>query len=1092
MKYNIMNFNQLKFILLTIIVLEFCNLKFSNAQQVYKLVINPQNVITETNCGNAYYLFEEQNIAGDPKNGLGGNITNIYNNTTQTYNTWECGSSSSIQYPAYSYIDLGKIYIVTDIYLRDVNNSGKFSVYSGYPGTWDIMLTDKCKGYNSWNAHHINNISTRYLRFKKENDGAKIAEIVVYGFDPNPLITDTIKPTNITDLKADSASETKVFLTWTAPQDDSDSISFYELRYSNMLITNQNFSNAKKADSICQPQPYGTKVNFSVNNLQSGTPYYFALISADFQQNFSLISNIVTSKTKLDLSSEPYQIILDPEMIINEYAIGKADKIVDEQYFLSDTVNNKISVNSYWNLSENNSAQSWHYPISVLIDLGTEYNISSTAVFNSGTISSSIKIFYNNLPFQNRDSSILILDTTKIWKKINNQTYNNTRYIRFIINSPNSKIGEIALWGKPVLNYSETSSNENIQHKYPLMNEFIGINGFINEPIGKLNCAGFIREFHDWIWNEGNNNSLNYPYQKHEIEWDVYGGYWDFDIFYENINKQGLNICPAIQNSVSWLTNYNNNLLQTKPLDSINLSTLSPSSYKNHANFMFQIAARYGSRIIADNNLQLAADQDRYSGKNWIKYFENWNEPNKWWKGRAEYFSPYEFAAMSSADYDGHESTLYLENHNNLGIKKADSTAKLVMGGLAEGTIDYLKTMRFWSLNKRNDKKIPFDVINIHQYFYGLRNSVYQGISPEEYGIKAKMQEFVKFRDKYMQEKEIWLSEFGYNTTANTVYSVPIIGNTSREETQARWIVRTYLELAASGIDKAIVYKLSNDEQDNLTGNTYCSSGITSKKSMGYSPKPAWYYLSALKNNLTGFRFYKEILSGNNNIRVYQFKHDSTSTIAYALWCPTSSNQIINNYELQIPTNYSYANQIQFENGLINGLKNNCNIINNKINLTITEKPIIIIASTDSIFPTLQAYEKKIILDSSMVFNESNLGNANLLADEQIISGDPFMGNTGNPITNWRPSTKISDYPASAYIDLGYERDISQVYLFDANGIGNITLSYGYPNNWTQFYTESLDQYLSWRYKVVNIKTRYIRITLHSTSNMNELIIYEK
>jgi hypothetical protein len=1087
-----MNFNQIKFILLTIIVLEFCNQKSSNAQQIYKLALSPQNVVTETNCGNAYYLFEEQTLAGDPKNGNGGNIINLYNNTTQTYNTWECGSSSSVQLPAYSYIDLGKIHVITDIYLRDVNNSGKFSIYSGYPGSWELILSDKCKGYNSWNAHHINNKSTRYLRFKKDSDGAKIAEIVVYGYDPNPLLTDTIKPSAITDLKIDSTSKNSVFLSWTAPRDNSDSIAFYELRYSNMLITNQNFSNAKKIDSICHPQPYGTKVNFQVNNLQSGTPYYFTLISADFQQNFSLISNVVTSKTKLDLLSQPYQIILEPDMIINEFAIGKADKSADEQFLFSDTLNNLLSINSFWNLSENNSAQTWHYPISVLIDLGTEYNITSTAIFNSGTIYSAIKVYYNNLPFQNRDSANLTLDTTKIWKKINNQVFNNTRYIRLLINTPNTKIGEIALWGKPILNYTETVSVENIQHKNPQMNDFIGINGFINEAVGKLNCAGFIREFHDWIWNEGNNNSINYPYQKHAIEWDVYGGYWDFDNFYENINNQGLTICPAIQNSVSWLTNYNNNLLQSKPLDSTNLNASLPSSYKNHANFMYQIAARYGSKIIADNKLQLAADQDRFSGKNWLKYVENWNEPNKWWKGRAEYFSPYEFAAMSSADYDGHEATLFLGNHNNLGLKNADSSAKLVMGGLAEGTIDYLKTMRFWSLNNRNDKKIPFDVINIHQYFYALKNNAYQGISPEEYGIKAKMLEIVKFRDKYMPGKEIWLSEFGYNTTANTFYSVPIIGNNSREETQGRWIVRTYLELAASGIDKAILYKLSNDEQDNNTGNTYGSSGITSKKSMGYIPKPAWYYVSTLKNNLNGFRFYKEIQSGNNNISVYQFKHDSTSALAYTIWSPTSTDQIISNYQLQIPLDYSYAKQIQFENGLINGLKTDCNIINNKINLTITEKPIIIIASTDSIFPNLQAYENKIILDSNMVFNESNMGNANLLVDEQIISGDPFMGNAGNPVTNWRPSTKASDYPVSAYLDLGYERNISQLYLYDATGIGDISLSYGSPDNWTVFYTESLDQYLSWRCKITNIKTRYIRITLYNTANMNELIIYEK
>lgn len=37
-------------------------------------------------------------------------------------------------------------------------------------------------------------------------------------------------------------------------------------------------------------------------------------------------------------------------------------------------------------------------------------------------------------------------------------------------------------------------------------------------------------------------------------------------------------------------------------------------------------------------------------------------------EGRSEFFLPYEYSKMTSADYDGHENTLYTENHNNLGL----------------------------------------------------------------------------------------------------------------------------------------------------------------------------------------------------------------------------------------------------------------------------------------------------------------------------------------------------------------------------------------------------------------------------------------
>lgn len=60
-----------------------------------------------------------------------------------------------------------------------------------------------------------------------------------------------------------------------------------------------------------------------------------------------------------------------------------------------------------------------------------------------------------------------------------------------------------------------------------------------------------------------------------------------------------------------------------------------------------------------------------------------------------------------------------------------------------------------------------------------------QGISPEDFKIREKIEKFVKFRNKFMPDKEIWLSEFGYNTSANTIYSAPQIGNFQEKKYKA-------------------------------------------------------------------------------------------------------------------------------------------------------------------------------------------------------------------------------------------------------------------------------------------------------------------
>jgi hypothetical protein len=36
----------------------------------------------------------------------------------------------------------------------------------------------------------------------------------------------------------------------------------------------------------------------------------------------------------------------------------------------------------------------------------------------------------------------------------------------------------------------------------PLMGSFIGINSFVTEPLERQNAAGWIREYHDWQWDE--------------------------------------------------------------------------------------------------------------------------------------------------------------------------------------------------------------------------------------------------------------------------------------------------------------------------------------------------------------------------------------------------------------------------------------------------------------------------------------------------------------------------------------------------------------------------------------------------------------
>src|SRR5690606_17876756 len=111
---------------------------------------------------------------------------------------------------------------------------------------------------------------------------------------------------------------------------------------------------------------------------------------------------------------------------------------------------------------------------------------------------------------------------------------------------------------------------------------------------------------------------------------------------------------------------------------------------------MFQTVARYGSARLNSADLKLRPDQEKSSGSDLIQYYENWNEPNNDWSTRENYFTPYEFAAMCSADYDGHLGSLGKDK----GVKHADPKAKMVMGGLASLNLKYfkyIKAIKFWA-----------------------------------------------------------------------------------------------------------------------------------------------------------------------------------------------------------------------------------------------------------------------------------------------------------------------------------------------------------------------------------------------------------
>ncbi|MFW6306714.1 MAG: dockerin type I domain-containing protein [Bacillota bacterium] len=616
------------------------------------------------------------------------------------------------------------------------------------------------------------------------------------------------------------------------------------------------------------------------------------------------------------LPKDPYKIPLSPDMIINEVAHGNAGLLVDEQD-IGDPPREDCT--THWNVGYND----WYLPAKAVIDLGRKYKITEIYIYDGEGIGD-ITFSYGQ-PFKWEELIKISTDKYQSWQKYDIDEI-ETQYIQ-ISRADNSAINEIVIYGYPVEKKQPLEEVKPTKHNITV-DKAVGINTFIDDPLEKISVAGFVREYHSWLWDEGDMNGSYSPYPDNENKWNPsYGanGGWNFDEYYQDLFEKDIVVSPCIQRNVMWLVDNDNDKLNNKPVSDGEEPT-NPASYAEHADHMFQYAARYGSNEVEDSKLKLAEDQPHYSGLDLIEYYENWNEPDMWWGSRADYFTPYELAAMTSADYDGHESSM----GNTVGIKNADPDAKLVLGGLAGIRTDYIKAMDFWFKHNRNDGEFAADVINIHHY----STDGEKGISPEADNFKDKLEEIVNYRDKYLQGREVWLTEFGWDTNIDSPQSAP------SPEVQGQWIVRGYLAAFAAGIDRIAMYMLRDVNPDSAI--KYSSSGLVGPKG-DWSPKPSWYYVYTLRNRLSGMIFEEEQVSGHENVLIYKFKELEGNRGAYVVWCPSSDGSEVIDYQLSISSVSQKALMVKMVEGDIDGITEDLVINNGKVTIDVSEKPVFII-----------------------------------------------------------------------------------------------------------------------------------------------------
>lgn len=653
-----------------------------------------------------------------------------------------------------------------------------------------------------------------------------------------------------------------------------------------------------------------------------------------FLLSFLALAGLATGDASLAQAQTPggsaageRRIVVRPDMVVNESAEGDAFMLFDEPSTAD--APHASAPKTVWDAGYNKV----YYPLTAFVDLGAITHVTAVSVYDGeGTGDFRVE---TGAPFHWQP---LLSDPLTGYLTWNRHPVDiRTRYLRFTIADPGTRVPEVALYGEPVEAVRAAAPPPARPHVLPTMDQFIGTNAFIDDPVDKMAVVGFVREYHSWSWDAGDGKPGVPAYPNNRLAFSpssaAGGNYWFFDDYYAKLKAAGVSVCPAIQGNVLWLAGDSAHM--NRKVCAPGQDPANPASYAAHADEMFQYAARYGSAHVPDDRLKLTPNQPRKSGLGLLHYFENQNEADGWWAGRDAYATPYEFAAQCSADYDGNRKSMGV----TAGVKNADPQAKMVIGGLANPSLAYIKAMKVWA-DWNRDGDFPADVLNLHHYSNSAGTEGFKvGISPEDDHLKERFQDIIDYRNRYLPGKEIWVTEFGYDTNPASPMRAPSIGQTSTEETQARWIIRSYLALAAAGIDRAAQFMLRDTDPNNA--GQFATSGLVTQKGE-WKPKPSWFYTATLKTRLTGMRYAGEVASHDPKVRIYRFRSDRGAG-AYAVWCPTSENAVVPNYRLAIPGKPRGATLVELADGEKNGRATPLTVTDGAATVNVSECPVIVL-----------------------------------------------------------------------------------------------------------------------------------------------------
>lgn len=346
----------------------------------------------------------------------------------------------------------------------------------------------------------------------------------------------------------------------------------------------------------------------------------------------------------------------------------------------------------------------------------------------------------------------------------------------------------------------------------------------------------------------------------------------------------------------------------------------------------FAIAAWFGfNTTVNTTGYSISNISGSARGRGYFDYIEIGNEDAQHWNGSPKFHSPRVQFLKIWAGYNG--------------AKAADPNIKVITGALTGLRPDRFRALFFvnWWYYQRAPEDFPADAFAFNEYSTSAggqhgASPPYDGISPETFLLKQKLDSTVAIRNRMFPGKELFCTEFGYDglqygvsggsldTTAHeSNYNVPDVAGQTREQTKSYWTMRWYEHLAAAGWDRAMQYT-----QRNIAGSDFATTGFSYDIALPGNPStylPSFYeqflgsrwttggccstlpsdmywYMTCRAKRIYNFNARASIVANGDSTGVWlqRYTHPTEpDSLFYSVFRGTANNSTTSNYQFIVP-----------------------------------------------------------------------------------------------------------------------------------------------------------------------------------------------